>query len=143
MENRIINRVPEISLAAARELLNKGLEIAQAKNLNISLAVSDRSGALLAFIRMDNASLVTIDVAIQKARTAAFLKAPSQLFENFINNGQPAMATTPGILPLQGGVPIIINNEMIGAVGVSGSSGENDNAMAVELAEYWAEIKTK
>lgn len=128
--------VSEITLEASKKIINYGLQLAAEKKLNLSFAITDRSGALLAFARMDDASLVTIEVAIQKARTAALLKSPSKVFEDFVNNGQPSMATTPGILPLQGGVPIIINNEIVGAVGVSGSSGENDNAMAKELANY-------
>ncbi|MCX8995544.1 heme-binding protein [Rhizobiaceae bacterium BDR2-2] len=124
----------ELTLTAAQALIAHGQGIASARGMALSLAVVDRSGHLLAFARMDGAALVTIDVAIGKARTAAFLKAPSKLFEDMINGGTPSMATTPGLLPLQGGMPVLVDGAVAGAVGVSGSSGDGDQAVAAELA---------
>ncbi|WP_439234747.1 GlcG/HbpS family heme-binding protein [Lonepinella koalarum] len=127
----------DISLTQANHLIAQGIQIATQQGLNLSIAVVDRSGHLLAFARMDNASLVTIDVAIGKARTAAYLKAPSKLFEDFVNNGAPAMLATPNILPLQGGIPLLIENKVIGAVGVSGASSDVDNHTAETLANLF------
>jgi glc operon protein GlcG len=55
-----------------------------------------------------------------------------------INGGAPSMATTPGLLPLQGGMPVVLDGETVGAVGVSGSSGDNDQAMATLIADAFA-----
>ncbi len=130
-----IKTVSELTLHAAQKILAEGVKLANGKQLNISIAITDRSGYLLAFFRMDNAALVTIDVAIQKAKTAALLNAPSKVFEDFVNNGQPSMTTTPGILPLQGRIPITYKDEIIGAVGVSGSDGDTDNTIATILSK--------
>lgn len=138
---RHVNTVHELSFAAAQALLAKGLTLAAERELRLSIAIVDRAGDLLAFARMDGAAIVTIDVATGKARTAAFLRAPSKLFEDMINGGAPLMATTPGLLPLQGGMPVVLDGETIGAVGVSGSSGDNDQAMATLIAEVFSGLR--
>lgn len=136
MESRITKKQESITLAGAQKLTQFGLELANEKGLNIAIAIVNNSGHLIAFVRMEDASLVTIDVAIGKAKTASYLKAPSKVFEDFINEGKASMATTPNILPLQGGIPIYYNNELIGAVGVSGSDGDTDNAIATAIAQH-------
>ena len=123
-----------ITTAAAQHLTNIGVQLAQKRSLNLSIAIVDDAGNLVSFTRMDNAAIVTIDVAIGKAKTAAYLKAPSKLFEDFVNAGQTSIVATPNITPLQGGIPILHNNQIIGAVGVSGSNGETDNEMAETIA---------
>lgn len=136
MAKTITRATHEITLASALALTDFGFDLAEQRGLRVSIAVTDRSGGLVGFLRMDGAPLVTIEVAIGKARSAAYLQAPTKLFEDFINAGLPSMTTTPGILPLQGGVPILYNNEIIGAVGVSGASGEVDNELARSIAGH-------
>lgn len=123
-----------VTLSASQSLLSHGLQIATERNLPLAIAVVDRAGHLLVFARMDSAPIVTVDVAIGKARTAALLKAPSKDFEQMINSGMPSLATTPGLLPLQGGVPVFYEGDVIGAVGVSGASGEIDQEIATAIA---------
>lgn len=132
--NDIITR-HDLSLAAAQELLLRGLDLGTQRNARIAIAIVDGAGHLLAFARMDEAAPVTIEVAIGKARTAAFLKAPSKVFEDMIHAGQTALIATPGLVPLQGGVPLMRGGEIVGAVGVSGSSGEGDQALATLIGE--------
>lgn len=139
MQNANITVISELSLPGAQKLLSKGLDLAAQRNVKLAIAVVDRAGNLLTFARMEDAPIVTIDVATGKARTAAFLKAPSKIFEDMINSGQPSMATTPGLVPLQGGMPVILDGNIIGAVGVSGSSGENDQAIATLIADSFAQ----
>lgn len=134
-----VNTVHELSLSAAQKLLAEGLDLAAERGLKLAISVVDRSGNQLAFARMDGAAIVTVEVAIGKARTAAVLKAPSKLFEDMINAGQPSMATTPGLLPLQGGMPVVWEGETVGAVGVSGSSGETDQEIAMLITASFAE----
>ncbi len=138
MQTGHVYMVRELSLSAAQKLLAKGLDHAASREMRLAISVVDRAGNLMAFARMDGASIVTVDVAMGKARTAAFLKAPSKLFEDMINSGKPSMATTPGLLPLQGGMPVVSEGEVVGAVGVSGSSGESDQAVATLIAESFA-----
>lgn len=128
--------VHDLTFIAAQTLIDFGLQLATERNVKISIAIVDRAGALLAFLRMDDVPLVTIDVAIGKAHSAALLKAPSKTFEDFINTGITSMVSMPNILPLQGGVPVIHRGHVVGAVGISGASGEVDNEIATILADY-------
>ncbi|MCP8897438.1 heme-binding protein [Shinella daejeonensis] len=140
MQNEHVITVRDLSLAAAQKLLANGLDHAGENGMRLAIAVVDRAGNLLAFARMDGAAIVTSEVAIGKARTAAFLKAPSKLFEDMINSDLPSMATTPGLLPLQGGMPVTLDGEVIGAIGVSGSSGKNDQAAAALIADGFSTL---
>ncbi len=93
----------QISLLKAQMLTIYGVDRAKQQKLELSIAVVDASGQLISFVRMDGAALVTIEVAIGKAKTAAYLKAPSKVFEDKVNAGESAMLSVPNILPLQGG----------------------------------------
>lgn len=134
MENYLIKSSYELTLVATQQIIQKGIEIALEKKLNLAIAVTDKSGLLINFVRMDSASLVTIDVAIKKAKSAAYLNAPSKLFEDFVNEGLTSMLSTPNILPLQGGMPIYYEDNLIGAIGISGSDGDTDQLIADILA---------
>ena len=120
-----------VTLVGARAAAH---EQAQREGLHISVAVVDHAGELVAFERVDDAAPVTPQVAQEKARTAALLRAPFKLFEDFINGGRPSVLSTPGLTPLQGGVPLTAGDEVIGAVGVSGGNGEQDTDIAVAAA---------
>lgn len=130
MENFLIKPSYELTLVATQQIIQKGIELALEKKINLSIAVTDKSGILINFIRMDGAALVTIDVAIKKAKSAAYLNSPSKLFEDFINEGLTSMLSTPNILPLQGGMPIYYKDNLIGAIGISGSDGDTDQSIA-------------
>ena len=134
MKQTYFTLIPEMSLAGAQQIVAKGLDVAAARGLRIAISVVDRAGNLLAFARVDGAPIVTIDVAVGKARTAAFIQAPSKMFEDMINSGYRSVAATPSVVPLQGGMPVMLDGEIIGAVGVSGASGEQDQAVAALLA---------
>ena len=125
---------PHIALAGARAVINKAHEVAQAHGWHIAVAVVDPSGALLAFERDDLAIGITTEVALGKARTAALLQAPSKEFEDMINAGRPSFLSTPGATPLEGGVPIVVDQQIVGAVGISGAHGPNDSLVAIEAA---------
>lgn len=135
MNSSLTRTVLTLSQFAAQKLLHYSFDLAQERQMNLSIALADHSGVLLAFGRMDEAPVVTVDVAIGKARTAALLAAPSKVFEDMINAGHPSMTTVPGIVPLQGGVPLVSEKTLVGAVGVSGASGEEDQAIASLISE--------
>ncbi|ANZ60390.1 hypothetical protein AYR62_15420 [Secundilactobacillus paracollinoides] len=123
----------DITLALAQQLVSDGVDAANQAHVKVSIAVLDLSGNLKTFAQMDNAAPVSVQVAIGKAISAIQLQDESGVFEQFVNSGQPAMMTTPGVLPLQGGVPIRADSNVIGAVGVSGSTGDGDLALAREI----------
>jgi glc operon protein GlcG len=107
----------------------KQKESAQQRNAPSAIAVVDPAGDLLAFQRMDGVRPASADLAIEKARTAARLQRPTAEIEDNINRGRTAFVTA-GIAALRGGVPIRVNGEVVGAVGVAGLSMENDTGIA-------------
>lgn len=121
-----------LSLASAERLCDLAIDAAHHHQTRISVAVVDASGQLLAFRRMDGTILVSIDVSIGKARTAAHIGKPATVFEKMINQGHPALLSISGLTPLAGGLPITSEEAVIGAIGISGASGEVDEAIALQ-----------
>jgi glc operon protein GlcG len=95
--------------------------------------VVDPAGDLLAFQRMDGVRPASADLAIEKARTAARLQRPTEEIEDSINQGRTAFVTA-GIVALRGGMPIRVNGEVVGAVGVAGLSKKTDSGIAKSAA---------
>ncbi|MCP1659949.1 GlcG/HbpS family heme-binding protein [Neisseria perflava] len=129
----------DVTLAAAQKLIAFSVDYAEQRQLNLAIAVVDSSGQPVAFARMDGAALVTSEVALGKAKAAAYLKAPSKLFEDFVNSGATSMLSTPNVLPLQGGEPLLWDGLVVGAVGVSGADGDTDNQTAQAIAGVFAD----
>jgi len=95
----------------------------------VSIAVVDDGGFLLGFQRMDGAAAITAEVAVGKARTSALTKRPSKFFEDRVKE-RPAFAGFPAGILLQGGVPIVHQNDCVGAIGVSGVQSHEDEQVA-------------
>jgi glc operon protein GlcG len=115
--------------AGAQTVMQAARQTAQQRNAPSAIAVVDPAGDLLAFQRMDGVRPASADLAIQKARTAARLQRPTAEIENNINQGRTAFVTAE-IMALRGGMPVRVNGEVVGAVGVAGSSSESDTAIA-------------
>jgi len=98
------------------------------------IAVVDDGGNLMALERLDGTFAAGANISIGKARTAALFKRPTRVFEDIIKNGRTAMVALPDSLftPLQGGVPIVVDGQIVGGVGVSGaSSAQQDEELAI------------
>ncbi|MEQ1676752.1 MAG: heme-binding protein [Chitinophagaceae bacterium] len=121
-----------ITLEAARKVAADAVAYAKANNApGGSIAIVDNGGNLLYLERLDNTFSASTDVAIQKAKTAAQFKAPSKKLEDAVNNGRNALITV-GRTFLQGGIPIIYEGQIIGAIGVSGAaSAAQDEEIAI------------
>jgi glc operon protein GlcG len=119
--------------AGAQTVLQAARESAQQRNAPSAIAVVDPAGDLLAFQRMDGVRPASADLAIDKARTAARLRRPTAEIEDSTNQGRTAFVTA-GIPVLRGGMPIHVNGEVVGAVGVAGSSKETDTDIASTAA---------
>ena len=128
VEAQTIN-VTTLDQAGAQIVLQAAKESAQQRHAPSAIAVVDAAGDLLAFQRMDGVRAASADLAIGKARTAARLQRPTAEIEDNINRGRTAFVTA-GIAALRGGVPIRVNGEVVGAVGVAGLSMENDTGIA-------------
>jgi uncharacterized protein GlcG (DUF336 family) len=96
---------------------------------SVSIAVVDDAGYLLYLERLDGAGPVTAEVAMEKAITSARTRRPSKFWEDRIKE-RPSFLKFPGVLPLQGGVPVMYQNECVGAIGVSGVQSHEDEQIA-------------
>jgi len=120
-----------ISLEAAKKIVAETVKYAKANNApGGAIAIVDAGGNLVYLERLDNTFPAASEVAIRKANTAATFKAASSKLENSINGGRQALITV-GHTFLQGGIPIIVEGQVVGAIGVSGSaSAQQDEDMA-------------
>ena len=98
---------------------------------NVSIAVVDPNGDLVGFLKLDGASVGTVQISQGKARTAARFGRPTKVFADRVAKDTLNMLSVEGLYTIQGGVPIIINGRVIGAVGVSGASSAQDEELAM------------
>lgn len=119
-----------ISLAGAKKMLAAAEAEARNNNWNVSIAIVDASGNLIAFQKADEASLPTIDVAQGKARTAARYRRPTRGLDSALTAGRTHYLAFPGMIPVEGGVPVIVDGKVIGGIGVSGVSSAQDAQIA-------------
>lgn len=119
-----------LTLVEARKAVAAASAEAKANNWNVVIAVVDDAGYLLSIDRLDNAQRPSVDIAVGKARTAALFRRPSAVLEDAVNKGRPALLLAEGYVFMQGGVPIVVNGEVIGAVGVSGVRSDQDEQVA-------------
>lgn len=118
-----------LSIEAANKIIAGALEEAKNNNWIVNIAVVDDSGHLLSFQRMDGGLVGSIDVSIGKARTAAIFRRSTKILEEAAKT-RPAIVTLPNGVLLQGGVPILIYGQTLGAVGVSGVTSQQDEQIA-------------
>ena len=125
--------VKDISLDQAHVAIMAAVNKANELKVKMDIAVVDAGGNLKAFVRMDNAWLGSIDIAMKKAKTARYFDMPTGEIGKLSQPGQPLYqieVSNQGLITFPGGVPIKSGDQVIGAIGVSGSSVENDHACA-------------
>lgn len=120
---------PQLTLSAARVIADAAEHDALKRGTPGSIAVVDDGGNPLLLERMDDSSVAFSNIAMGKARTAAQFRAPSKNFENAINTGRQA-AITSGMLMMSGGEPIVVDGQVVGAVGISTKVPANDDQIA-------------
>jgi glc operon protein GlcG len=127
-----------LTLEAARRVIAAAVAEARRHDVGGAIAVVDAGGHVVALERLDGTFAAGAEISIGKARTAALFRWPTSFFENVINQGRTAMAALPSLpdfTPLQGGVPIMAGDQVIGAVGISGAaSARQDEEIAILAA---------
>ena len=121
---------PAVNAAAAKKIAAGVIAECQKNSWNVAVAVVDTHGFLVYFERMDNTQIASMDIAVGKAKAAATYRRPTRVFMDVINKGSPATATLGGIYASPGGVPIMVDGKVTGAVGVSGVTGDQDEQCA-------------
>ncbi|MEP7346492.1 MAG: heme-binding protein [Gemmatimonadaceae bacterium] len=119
-----------ISLEAAQKMLSAADAEARKNGWTVSIAIVDAAGTLIAFQRMDNASLISADVAVGKARTAARMRRPTKALDSLITTGRVHYLAFDGIMPLEGGLPISYQGKIIGGIAASGATSAQDAQIA-------------
>ena len=137
----------------------------EARKLNAPggvVAVVDEGGNLMALERLDGTFAAGANISIGKARTAVLFKKPTKVFEDIIKNGRTSMVAIDDFTPLQGGIPIVVDGEVVGGVGVSGAaSAQQDEELAIAgaaavggmkvtsngavapMVKYWDQVQVK
>jgi len=119
-----------ISLALAKKIAAAAEAKAAKDSLAVVITILDDGGNLVYLERMDNAQLGSIEVATEKAKTAVFFKRPSKAYEDRIVSGETKLLKIPNVMPIEGGIPLIVDGVLVGAVGVSGGTGQQDGSVA-------------
>ena len=126
-----------LTLDLAKKVIAAAEADARSKNApGGTIAVVDDGGHLVAFARLDHTFSASANISIGKARTSAMFKKPTKVFEDIVNKGRTTMVALNDFTPLQGGVPLVMDGQVIGAIGVSGAaSAQQDEDIAVAGAE--------
>ena len=119
-----------ITLEAAKKMAAAGEAEARKNGWNVAIAIVDASGGLILFQKIDDTQPGSIAVSQGKARAAALFKRPSKALEEAIAAGKLPFLSVEGIVPMQGGLPVVVDGKVIGAVGVSGVSSAQDEQVA-------------
>jgi glc operon protein GlcG len=125
-----LQQVPTLSFEGARRIAAGAAEEAQRNNWGVSIAVVDAHGELLFFARLDGSHQQSVDIAQAKARTAARWRRETKALQDAVSEGRTVLLAVEGMLPLEGGVPIIVDGRVIGGVGVSGVTSAQDAQIA-------------
>ena len=121
---------PVLTLDDVNAILDAAQREAQANEWAVTVAVADDGGHLLGLRRLDGAPPFSADVATEKARNAAIGRKETQVFEDMINNGRTAFVTAPMQALLAGGVPVLVDGQVAGSVGISGVKPDQDVQVA-------------
>lgn len=116
-----------VGLEQARGLVDAALAEAGKRGWPLNVAVVDTHGDLVAFARMDGAMLASIAIAQGKARTAARFRRETRVYYNALESGHPYVTSLdPGLVASPGGIPLVAGGKLIGAIGCSGGTGDQD-----------------
>ena len=117
-----------IELAAAKKVMAAAEAEARKQKWPVAIAIVDNAGMLVMFQRLENTQLGSVQIALEKAKTSALFRRPTKAFEDRIAGGgvNLKLLKLPGGLPMEGGLPIIVDGKVIGGIGVSGVASSQD-----------------
>jgi|SRR5256712_1438368 len=119
---------PAISLESAKKAAAPALAEAAKNNWRVAVAIVGPAGTLVYYEKMDNTQLGSAEVAIDKARTAALFKRPTKAFQDVVAAGGDGLRvlTLKGVVAVEGGIPLVADGKIVGAIGVSGATSAQD-----------------
>jgi glc operon protein GlcG len=121
----------KLSLDAARQIMAAAeSEATKLHLINVAIIIVDDGGYLVHGVRMDRALPSSADIGLAKARAAALLGRPTKFWRELLNGGALWPLGMPYMVSAEGGLPLIVDGEVVGGIGVSGASGQDDRAVA-------------
>ena len=132
-----------LTLEGAKQVAEAAMRYAKENGAGPSVAVVDDGGNLLYFARPETSFAAGANVSIGKSRTSAIFKKPTSFFEDTINKGRFTMTALPDFTPLQGGVPIVHDGQIIGAIGCSGAKSAQQDEEVAKAGAAGFESKAK
>ena len=124
-----------VNVSTAKKIAAGAVAECQKNGWNVAVAIVDPHGTLVYYEKMEDTQFASADIAIGKARAAATYRRPTRAFADAINKGSPATATLPGVFASPGGVPLMVEGKVIGAVGASGATGDQDEQCSLAGAK--------
>jgi uncharacterized protein GlcG (DUF336 family) len=121
---------PNVGVDQAKALSAAAIAEARKHNWTIVVAIVDTGGHLVYLERMDHTQIASVDVATRKAWTANSFKRSTKVFEDAVQGGRVATLSLPGVVPIEGGVPIVVDGKIVGAIGISGATSAQDGQVA-------------
>ncbi len=126
-----------LTLEVAKRIAAAAEVEAKKNNWNVVICVVDDGANLMYLQKMDGTQIGSVDIAQMKARTAIKMKRPSKVLEDAVAGGRNAVLKLPDVLPVEGGVPLVIDGQFVGAIGVSGVTSQQDGQIAAAgVAEF-------
>ena len=129
---------PYLTLDDAKAVANAAHIAAAGNGWTVVIAILDAGANLLYLERMDGTQIGSVEVAIGKGKTAVSFKRPTKILEDAVNGGRTNMLGLPGVTPIEGGLPLIYQGEIVGAIGVSGVQSFEDGIVAKAGADVLA-----
>jgi uncharacterized protein GlcG (DUF336 family) len=121
----------DVTIAQAKQIATGAIAHAQKNKWNMAVAIVDRHGSLVYFEKMDDTQIGSVQVALDKAKTAGMFRRPTRSLEERVAKGAIPLLALNGATPITGGVPILVGGKVIGGVGVSGATGDQDEEVAL------------
>lgn len=132
-----------LNLAIAKQIVASAEKEAARNQWMMYITVVDDGGNIIFLERLDDAQLGSLEVSIEKAKTALLFRRPSKAFEDQVAAGRNGLLKLPGALPVEGGIPLMADGKVIGAIGVSGGTSQQDAQVAqAGVAALDAMLKT-
>jgi glc operon protein GlcG len=131
------NYGPPITLENAKKVVALALAEARKNNWTMAAAIVDAGGNLVYFEKMDNTLIGSVNISIEKARSAVLFKRPTKAFEDALASGGGGLIVlgVHGAVVLEGGIPLLIDDNIVGAIGISGESPQQDGQCAKVAAD--------
>ncbi len=120
----------QVNLDTAKKIAAAAVVEAKKNSWPVAIAIVDNHGTLIYYEMLDDTQTASANIALEKARTSAMFRRPTKALEDAIAGGRVAVLGLPGATPIEGGLPIVVGGKIVGAIGVSGVTSQQDGQVA-------------